>query len=58
MLSTEPLALVAIFVVTALIHVNAVYVAAEFAAVSVRRTRIQQMASEGSLLASWLLPVL
>ncbi len=58
MLSTEPLALVAIFVVTALILVNAVYVAAEFAAVSVRRTRIQQMASEGSLLASWLLPVL
>jgi len=52
------LALVAILVVTALILVNAVYVAAEFAAVSVRRARIQQMATEGSTLASWLLPVL
>ena len=52
------MALVAILVVTALILVNAVYVAAEFAAVSVRRVRIQQMASEGSVLASWLLPVL
>jgi CBS domain containing-hemolysin-like protein len=35
-----------------------VYVAAEFAAVSVRRARIQQLASEGNVLASWLLPVL
>ena len=52
------MALVAILVVTALILVNAVYVAAEFAAVSVRRARIQQMATEGSTLASWLLPVL
>ena len=49
---------VAILIVTALILFNALYVAAEFAAVSVRRTRIQQMASEGSVLASWLLPVL
>jgi CBS domain containing-hemolysin-like protein len=52
------LALAAILVVTALILVNAVYVAAEFAAVSVRRARIQQMAADGNALASWLLPVL
>jgi CBS domain containing-hemolysin-like protein len=52
------LALVAILVCTALILVNAVYVAAEFAAVSVRRARIQQMAADGHTLASWLLPVL
>jgi CBS domain containing-hemolysin-like protein len=52
------LALVAILVCAALILVNAVYVAAEFAAVSVRRARIQQLASDGNVLASWLLPVL
>jgi CBS domain containing-hemolysin-like protein len=50
--------LVAILVSTALILVNAVYVAAEFAAVSVRRSRIQQLAADGNPLASWLLPVL
>lgn len=58
MLNTSSLVLGAILVVTALILVNAVYVAAEFAAVSVRRARIQQMAADGSTLASWLLPVL
>ncbi len=58
MLSTTALALVAVLVVAALILVNAVYVAAEFAAVSVRRSRIQQLASDGNVLASWLLPVL
>ena len=58
MLSTSLLVLAAILVVTALILVNAVYVAAEFAAVSVRRARIQQMAADGHTLASWLLPVL
>ena len=52
------MALVAILVCTALILVNAVYVAAEFAAVSVRRARIQQMAADGHTLAAWLLPVL
>ena len=36
--------LVAILVVAALILVNAIYVAAEFSAVSVRRSRIQQLA--------------
>jgi CBS domain containing-hemolysin-like protein len=51
------LVFVAILVVAALILVNAVYVAAEFAAVSVRRSRIQQMAADGNLLAAWLLPV-
>ena len=58
MLSTWLLALVAILVCTALILVNAVFVAAEFSAVSVRRARIQQMAADGHPLASWLLPVL
>ena len=53
-----PLVLVAILVVAALILVNAVYVAAEFAAVSVRRSRIQQLAADGNPLAAWLLPVL
>ena len=50
--------LAAILVVAALILVNAVYVAAEFAAVSARRSRIRQLAEEGNHLASWLLPVL
>ena len=50
--------LVAILVVITLIVINAVYVAAEFAAVSVRRSRIQQLAADGNPLAAWLLPVL
>jgi len=50
--------LVAILVVAALILVNAVYVAAEFSAVSVRRSRIQQLAADGNPLARWLLPTL
>ena len=50
--------LAAILVITALILVNAIYVAAEFSAVSVRRSRIQQLAADGNPLASWLLPVL
>lgn len=41
-----------------LIAVNALYVAAEFAAVSVRRSRIHQLADEGNFLARWLLPSL
>jgi putative hemolysin len=52
------LVLAAILVVAALIFVNAVYVAAEFAAVSARRSRIRQLADEGNPLASWLVPVL
>ena len=50
--------LAAILVVAALVLINAVYVAAEFAAVSVRRSRIQHMAAEGNALAAWLLPTL
>jgi CBS domain containing-hemolysin-like protein len=47
----------AILVVAALILINAVYVGAEFAAVSARRSRIQQLAEEGHPLAAWLLPL-
>ena len=50
--------LAAILVIAALILVNAVYVAAEFAAVSVRRSRIQQLAADGNPLAAWLLPLI
>jgi magnesium and cobalt exporter, CNNM family len=52
------LVLAAVLVVAALILVNAVYVAAEFAAVSARRSRIKQLAEEGNPLASWLVPIL
>lgn len=50
--------LTAVLVVTGLILFNALYVAAEFAAVSVRRTRIQELAADGNPLAAWLLPIL
>lgn len=43
-------------IVLLLIAVNALYVAAEFAAVSVRQSRVQQMAGEGHHLAKRLLP--
>ncbi len=43
-------------VVLLLIVVNALYVAGEFAAVSVRPTRVQQRAEEGSALAARMLP--
>ena len=48
----------AILIVAALILINAVYVGAEFAAVSVRRSRVQQLASDGNTLAAWLLPLI
>ncbi|MBI3047531.1 MAG: HlyC/CorC family transporter [Acidobacteria bacterium] len=48
----------ALFVVAGLILVNALYVAAEFAAVSVRRSRVQQLAADGNPLAAWLLPLI
>jgi CBS domain containing-hemolysin-like protein len=48
--------LLAALTVAVLLLVNAVYVGAEFAAVSVRRSRIRQLASEGHTLAGWLLP--
>lgn len=50
--------LVAILIIGTLIVVNAIYVAAEFAAVSVRRSRVQQLATDGHPLAAWLLPIL
>lgn len=45
-------------VIAILIFFNALYVAAEFAAVSVRRSRIQQRAEEGNRFARSLLPTL
>ena len=48
--------LLAVILVAALLLVNAVYVAAEFAAVSVRRSRLRQLAGDGNVLARWLLP--
>jgi len=45
-------------VIVALILINALYVAAEFAAVSVRRSRLQQQAEEGNKLAKRLLPII
>ncbi len=44
--------------VTILISFNALYVAAEFATVSSRKTRVRQMASEGNTLAKILLPIM
>jgi len=43
-------------IILLLISINALYVAAEFAAVSVRRSRIQQKAEEGNALAARFLP--
>jgi putative hemolysin len=48
----------AALVITALILINALYVAAEFSAVSVRRARVQKLAEEGNRLALWLSPIL
>ena len=50
--------IIALFVVAALIVINAVYVGAEFAAVSVRRSRVQHLADNGNTLATWLLPLI
>ena len=47
-----------VFVVFLLIFFNAMYVAAEFATVSARRTRISQMAGEGDRMAQQLLPIM
>ena len=47
-----------ITVILVLILITALYVAAEFAAVSVRRSRIQQMAEDGNWVARHLLPYL
>jgi len=45
-------------VIFLLIAVNALYVAAEFAAVSVRRSRVRNLAEEGNSLAARMLPML
>lgn len=47
----------AVLVVALLVALNALYVAAEFAAVSVRRSRLQQLADDGRGLAKRMLPV-
>lgn len=44
-------------VILALIGVNALYVAAEFAAVGVRRSRVRRLAEDGGKLAQLMLPV-
>ena len=50
--------MITILTITLLVLINALYVAAEFATVSARRTRINQIASDGNLLAKQLLPIL
>lgn len=45
-------------VIALLILLTGLYVAAEFAAVSARRSRLRRLAEDGNLLASRLLPVL
>jgi putative hemolysin len=47
-----------LLVVTSMVAMTALYVAAEFAAVSVRRSRIRQMAEDGDATARRLLPIL
>ena len=52
------MSLIVAAVIVALILITALYVAAEFAAVSVRRSRLQQRAEEGDRLAQRLLPII
>ncbi|HUH13655.1 MAG TPA: hemolysin family protein [Longimicrobiales bacterium] len=52
------MSVVTFVILAVLIAFNGLYVAAEFAAVSVRRSRIRQMAEEGNRLARNLLPTL
>lgn len=47
-----------ILITSLMIGLNALYVAGEFAAVSARKTRIAQMASQNNRLAKFLLPIL
>jgi CBS domain containing-hemolysin-like protein len=49
---------VATLVAAVLILATALYVAAEFAAVSVRRSRLRSLAEEGHRFAQWLLPII
>jgi putative hemolysin len=48
---------VATLVAAVLILATALYVAAEFGAVSVRRSRLRSLATDGHRLAQWLLPI-
>jgi putative hemolysin len=50
--------LIPLLIVASMVAVTALYVAAEFAAVSVRRSRIRQMAEDGHATARRLLPIL
>ena len=52
------MAIIIVVVVSILIFFNAFYVAAEFATVAARRTRISQMAGTGNSLARRLLPIM
>ena len=49
--------IIVIITITLMVFANALYVGAEFATVSSRKTRINQMASEGNHLAKTLLPI-
>jgi len=49
--------LIAAIIIATLVSINAIYVAAEFAAVSVRKSRVRQLAEDGSSSARQLLPV-
>lgn len=50
--------LVPLFVVALMVAFNALYVAAEFATVGVRHSRVAQMADNGNAQAAWLLPII
>jgi CBS domain containing-hemolysin-like protein len=50
--------LVAVLIIVTMIGINALYVAGEFASVSARKSRIQQMAESGNQLARMLLPII
>jgi CBS domain containing-hemolysin-like protein len=52
-----PVLITVIFTITLMIVANAFYVAAEFATVSARKTRLVQMADDGDDLAKRLLPI-
>ena len=54
----EPPSVIVLLIVAVLLAANALYVAAEFATVGVRRHRVQRRAEEGSLRARMLMPVL
>ena len=49
--------IIIVITITLMVFANALYVGAEFATVSARKTRINRMASEGNRLAKLLLPI-